>query len=312
MDKHSVKGILTLAQGKQRYVDMAVNLAKSIRLNCPGVPIAIVTDRPELEMKSFFDHVIPVNPDYGLGLIQKIHLYEYSPFEKTIFIDADCLVVRNFSFLWDLFEGQDVSVIGNKLTTGTWAGMGVETVIQQIKAPYIIQLNGGIYYFRKGVKAASVYQKAQELLDRYDELGIAKLRGQVNEEPLMSLAMSIYRQDPVDDGGKGMRTPVGQSGVFTMDILKGTCAFYKHGICVEPAIMHFGGGYPEAFHYRREIKKLNRYFLLKLPKPIVSFSVNVGWNFVYFIYVLFYRITKSVVKRKKMQFTPLLPMFRFE
>jgi hypothetical protein len=306
------RGILTLAQGHQRYIDMAIRLAESIRLNSPGLPMAVVTDRPENEMKPWFDVVVEVNPQHGKGLIQKLFLYDYSPFEETIFIDADCLAVRDFSFLWDLFSDKEVSAIGECLTTGTWAGMLVEQTCANLNIPYIVQLNGGVYFFRKGNVAASVYQSAQALIERYDEIGIARLRGQINEEPLISLAMSMHAQTPVDDQGNGMRTPVGQSGVFEMDILKQFCAFQKHGIRVTPAIMHFGGGYPEAFHYRREVRKMDLHLKYKLPKPLASFLVNTGRNSVYGIYVLVYRIVKSLLGKARLKFRPALPMFKFE
>lgn len=306
------RGILTLAQGHQRYIEMAVRLAQSIRLNSPGLPIAVVTDRSEKEMRLWFDAVVKVDPQHGMGLVQKLFLYDYSPFEETIFIDADCLAVGDFSFLWDLFSTQEVSAIGECLTTGTWAGMQVEQTCASLKIPYLIQLNGGVYFFRKGDVAAAVYRKAQDLIQRYDEIGIARLRGQINEEPLISLSMAMHAQLPIDDQGKGMRTPVGQSGVFEMDILKQYCAFQKHGIRVTPAIMHFGGGYPEAFHYRREVRKMDLHLKYKLPKSLASFLVNAGRNSVYGIYVFAYRMIKSLMGKAKLKFSPALPMFKFE
>ena len=68
------RGILTLAQGHQRYIDMAVRLAQSIRLNSPGLPIAVVTDRSEKEMRPWFDAVVKVDPQHGMGLVQKLFL----------------------------------------------------------------------------------------------------------------------------------------------------------------------------------------------------------------------------------------------
>ncbi|MBX7093193.1 MAG: hypothetical protein K1X56_00605 [Flavobacteriales bacterium] len=306
------RGIITLAQGKQRYIDMAVNLAKSIRLNSPGLPIAVITDRPEAEMKKWFDYVVPVNPRHGLGLVQKVYLYDYSPFSETIFIDSDCLVVNDFSFLWDLFQGNDVSAIGEKLIDGNWAGMSVTETCDRLKLPYIVQLNGGVYYFKKNDTAAAVFSNAQKLIEAYDTIGIARLRGQVNEEPLMSLSMAQFGLSPINDNGKGMRTPVGQKGVFRMDILKGYCSFLKHNIKVEPVIMHFGGGYPEAFHYRREVLKMKIYLATRIPKFIISAFVNGFANSFYAMYVFAYRCLKFIMGKSKFKMSPLLPMFKFE
>src|SRR5262245_58584028 len=114
------RGILTLAMGSRRYIDMAIQLARSIRLNSPNQTLAVVSDDNGEDLKRWFDLVVPFNPACGAGLVQKLHLYDYSPFSETLFIDADCFAVRDLSFLWTLFEGSNVSMIGTELRTGSW------------------------------------------------------------------------------------------------------------------------------------------------------------------------------------------------
>jgi hypothetical protein len=109
-----------------------------------------------------------------------------------------------------------------------------------------------------------------------------------------------------------MYTPVGQSGVFKMDALQGECEFYKYNEKVNPVIMHFGGGYPEAFHYRRETLKIKLAYSTKLPNKLISFFVNVCYNPIYITYVFGYRLLKAIFKGSKMKMSPLMPMFKFE
>ena len=40
------KGVLTIAHGQSRFACQAVNLARSIRLRDPNLPLAVVTDLP--------------------------------------------------------------------------------------------------------------------------------------------------------------------------------------------------------------------------------------------------------------------------
>jgi hypothetical protein len=305
-------GIITIAQGKKRYIDMAVNLAISLRASSPGIPLAVITDSTDENLKKYFDFIIPINPDYGIGLIQKLRIYEYSCFEKTLFIDADCLAVRPVEFLFRLFSGHEISCIGHKRTSGKLFGLEANEIMERFSIPYVIGHNGGVYYFKKGEKARVVFEEAIRLLKEYDSIGIERLRGNINEEPLLAFAMSIHRIEPVDDKGEGMRTPVGQRGVFKIDVLKGYCEFYKYDEKVSPAIMHFGGNYPEAFHYLREVKKLHLVYYYKLSPLIAGFAVNMIYNTSYTVYVFVYRIIKKVLKGGRFSLTPIMPMFRFE
>jgi hypothetical protein len=307
------KGILIIAQGKQRYIDMAYTIAMSIRLTNPGIQLALVTDSTEEELKKYYHHLIPINPLWGSGFSQKMQMYQYSPFQKTIFIDVDCLVIRNIDFLWKLFEGHQMSVMGKKKFSGPYIGTSLELLKLHYRFDYLPSFNGGVYFFEKSELAANVFRLAQDIFkNKYDELNLCKFNGNAGDEPAMAIAMGVYQVIPVDDQKKGMYTPVGQNGVFKMDALKGYCEFYKYDEKVTPAIMHFGGGYPEAFHYRRECMKIKLVYHIRLPKTAASFLVNACYNPVYISYVFLYRLIKYSIKGHKMKFTPLMPMFRFE
>lgn len=306
------RGIITIAQGKQQYIDMAKKLAISLNYSNPGLKKALATDSKDPELKELYDEIIPTDNSLGIGIIQKLYMYDYSPFDETIFIDVDCLVVKNIDFLWKLFSGNNVGVMGRKVFDGELFGVPVKQLGEKLGLSYIPAFNGGTYYFKKNPRAKAVYDKAKELVSRYDELGIARHRGNINEEPLMSIALGLFNEEPVNDDGMGMYTPVGQSGVFKMDVLKGYCEFYKYGKKVTPAIMHFGLGHTQAFHYKREVLKLDLVYYKKIPAGLVSASVNFLYNPLYVAYVLAYRTAKSLLKGEKFKMSPLMPMFRFE
>jgi hypothetical protein len=307
------KGILVIAQGKQRYIDMARNIAMSIRLSNPLLQIALVTDSIDQDLKKYYDYVIPIQPEFGIGFSQKINVFNYSPFQKTMFIDVDCLVIDNIDFLWQLFNGKDVSVIGKKVYSGNFVGTTVESLKKQFDFDYLLSFNGGVYYFEKTTIAQKVFNSAIDIFNnRYDDLGLWKFSGRPGDEPVMTIAMGVYRMEPINDNKKGMYTPVGQKGVFKMNGLSGFCEFYKYEEKVNPVIMHFGGGYPEAFHYRREVLKIKLVYNYNLSRKFTNSLVNIFCNPVYIIYVFCYRIIKSVFKRQRLKLTPLMPMFRFE
>jgi hypothetical protein len=307
------KGIIIIAQGKQRYINMAKEIAVSLALSNPKIPRALVTDSADASLNSLYDIILPIDTQLGVGYKQKLHMYEYSPFQKTLFIDVDCMVLQNIDWIFEKFNGKAVSVMGRKVFNGNAIGTSVEKLKNELGIDYLLMFNGGVYYFEKGDLAKQVFNKSVELYhNNYDSLGLIKFGGQPGDEPVMSIAMAMFNMEPIDDEGKGMYTPIGQSGVFKMDVLHGQCEFYKSGVKVTPAIMHFGGGWPEAFHYKREALKLHLVYYYKLPRSFVSILVNGIYNPSYIIYIFFYRIFKKIIKGGPLKFTPLMPMFKFE
>jgi hypothetical protein len=310
---NTTKGILIIAQGKKRYIDMAKQISISLSLSNPSISKALVTDSTDDELKKYYDLIIPIDEQLGKGYSQKLYMYQYSPFEKTLFIDVDCLVIDSIDWLFERFNTHPVSVIGKILSTGALLGTTVEELKKKIDIQYLPTFNGGVYYFEKGTVAQKVFADAIHIFNnRYEELNLWKFSGQAGDEPAMSIAMAMNQMQPIDDDARGMYTPVGQTGVFKMDALKGFCEFYKYDKKVTPVIMHFGGGYPEAFHYKRETTKLKWVYQYRMPRMLTSVMVNALYNPPYIVFVFLYRIIKKIIKGGNLKFTPLMPMFRFE
>lgn len=307
------KGILTIATGKRQFIHMAKMLAISLKLNYPVLQRAIVTDSEDPELTELYDIIIPADMGKGNGYIQKLNMYDYSPFDETIFIDADSMVVQPFDFLWDAFKSCDVSVIGFKKDSGVHFGASIESICNNFKIEDILIFNGGLYYFKKNNTSKSVFERAKGLIGEYDQLGFAKVRGtSINEEPLLSVAMSIYKMEPIHDGWKGMYMASGNIGGITIDVLTGKCKFKKNGVLVNPAIMHYGGTSYEKFYYQREAIKLKLVYIYKLPKKITSILVNALFNPSYMLYVFSYRLARRVMKGSPFKFKPVMPYNKYD
>ncbi len=87
-------GILTIATGPRRYAHFALALARSLDLHEPDIPRAVLTDHYGTFLRPAFDRVIPLQPEWGAGVEQKLRMDMFSPFAETLFIDCDCLVYR--------------------------------------------------------------------------------------------------------------------------------------------------------------------------------------------------------------------------
>lgn len=87
------EGYLLLATGSARYVEMARNLAASLRVMDSTRRVCLVHDDSHVHAlgdHAFFDDyaVLKNDPLYP-SFMNKIHLYAASPYGRAMFVDAD-------------------------------------------------------------------------------------------------------------------------------------------------------------------------------------------------------------------------------
>ncbi|MFT6442131.1 MAG: hypothetical protein ACJASM_001673 [Salibacteraceae bacterium] len=310
-------GVTTLATGDIRFINMAIFLARSLRRTNPKLTLAVVTDSSDLRLSSYFDIVVPFNESVPAGFIHKLYLYDYSPFDETLFIDSDSLVLRPLDSYINKIKVSHVSVQGFKFTDRIWAGVHPKNIKDKTGADYMIMFNGGIYYFKKSNIASKVFQTAKELLLRYDDLGYYKERNRLADEPIMSTAMSMHGMNAFDDECSGMRTLIDISSALKIDILKGECEFLEFNGTqrrkVNPAIIHFSGAHANWFHYKRETAKLTFSERLKwLPDSLISEVINALYNPPYTLFTICYRTIKFILGRERFKIFPLMPTLRYK
>lgn len=310
MEKSNCRGIITIAQGSNKYIKMAKNLGYSLQISNPDISRTVVTDSDDKELSKLYDNVVLINKCAGIGTQQKLLIYDYSPYDETIFIDCDCLVIRDINFLWNLFSRNSVGVIGNKFYDYEHWGISVDKLKDILSLNYLLRFNGGLYYFKKDDVARHVYEVANFYLNHYKSIGIEDFRGGINEEPLMSISMSLAKVDPVDDGGKGMYTPIGIKGSLKIESLKGFCRFDKGLVTVEPSVIHFCGDFSDQFHYLREVSKIKLFLKTNFSKNIISTLINCVYNVPYALFIFTYRLYRSFLRRQSFKISPVLPVVR--
>ena len=246
MDKF---GIITLAFGPKRYIEQAEALSASLKMHMPGIPMAIVTDRSTTS--PYFDYVVLLNAEHGLGTVQKIWLDQYSPFDETLYVDSDCLVTRPFHKELSEIRGFDFSpVVEQTLTRSDEDGFYFENLsaaLTELNLDYFPKFNGGIYFFKKNAVSAAVFDSARGLVKAAKTLGLKSFdKGGPADETLIGLALA---QNDIkrfyNDHGFLMRTPINLIGPLHIDVLGGGCSFSKSGRAVSPAICHFAAPYSQ-------------------------------------------------------------------
>lgn len=250
------KGVTIMAYGAARYHDQAADLALSLRLHSPSLPLAVVTDRPaDPLLGSLFDHVVPLPPGTLPDCRAKLDLDLHSPFERTLYLDSDSLAFRDVSFVLERHRGRDIVVLGRQIMEGYWYG-DVPTLCRLAGSSSIPQFNGGVLCFADTDVTRAVFERARGLADRYDELGLARFNGGISDEPLLAVALAGHgvTADPRD--GDTSVSLLGLQGEPDLNITDGRASFVKNGRHVAPAVVHFAAQYaepdsPEGRHYRR-------------------------------------------------------------
>lgn len=191
------RGFITIATGNEKYYKLAVQLLRSYRDHCPaGVPFAIICDRENDYTQEFDDVVVMDSPNRSY--MDKLMLYRYSPYDETIFIDADSLVLADPSGLWDDYaDADDVSCCGVVYPLDSDRGWfrydGCGKYKEQVK--FLLDLHGGIYYFRRTQRCREIFETAIELADNYSQYGF-RCFDQPADEPVMALSMAIHNCRP--------------------------------------------------------------------------------------------------------------------
>jgi hypothetical protein len=272
--KRSGRGIVTMAFGKQPYIEMAKWLAMSIKLNAPDLESAVLTDSTDPELAELYTHVIPHEPYMGSQMEPKFHLDRFTPFEESFYIDTDCLVLNNLDAMWAAFQGQYFGIPGWRYLTASDVDQAVDVpfVLDRYQLTSLPKFNGGCYYFRSGEETTRFFDTARDLFTRAAELRIGFFRdGGFSDEPLFALALALHGLKLTSLGVRGPWTPLQSRGAIHLDVFAQECSFLKEGITVYPDLVHFPGGYRECYAYHREVWKLQRHFGRPTP-PLIARS----------------------------------------
>ncbi len=153
-------GVLYVARG-HRYLQAAQTSARSVRAVTPGVSIAIVTDEPGA---TGFDTVVPLaEPD---GYRAKVVGMLASPFERTLFLDADTYAAADVAELFELLDAFDLAA----------AHAPNRVVLELDDVPDAFpELNTGVIAFRRN---AAVERFLRGWLEEYDRLRLLHPRSE--------------------------------------------------------------------------------------------------------------------------------------
>lgn len=198
------QGYIILACGARRYFEMARVLCFSLKLKDPKRKVCLACDKQDFlgDFAPHFDDVVYLeDDDRFIGCANKIRLYALSPYEETMYVDSDCLLMKSdMDRHWERLSAQDFAVAGGKMTSGNWYGEDIGKILKGLSIDYIVKHNSGVFFFRKGPACDKYFDTVMRLFNEHTDLlghNHQKKTGQLADEPFFGAAMGIEKIEPV-------------------------------------------------------------------------------------------------------------------
>lgn len=170
------KGFCIVAQNNSNtdYVRQAYALALSIHKFNKNQSVTLITnDCVDEKYKSVFDHIIPIPwYDDSRGQEWKINnrwkVYHISPYEETIVMDADMLVLQNIEHWWDYLENRELFFVSNvKTYRGDIATSNFYR--KMFVANDLPNLYSGVHYFKKTDNNKTFFVLLEMIVKNFDQ-----------------------------------------------------------------------------------------------------------------------------------------------
>lgn len=263
------KGFITLAVGEY-YCKLAEHLYMSYKLfsGC-NYPFYVITDENgKNRLSKLFDGVI-VKDGFTNSSVDKICIFTESPFDETIFIDADSSVVNDLNYVFDVFEknGSDLSAI-SRTTPLAKGENGVQFTAKTAELLGIKKdfpkFNGGVYYFRRSSESAKAFDfMFNELYPHYFNYELKQRHNSTRmaDEPLVIAAMLKYGMETVPVESNIMFLLFEKKDKVKWNMKKRVCSYPWEDKKVSPSIIHWKFGGTETNQYERYDAEVRGRFL---------------------------------------------------
>lgn len=170
------RGFVIVAQNttKVDYVKCAAALAKSIKQFMPSESVTLVTmDIVISDYAIYFDHIVELpygdlEPDSNWKLVNDWQVYDATPYEYTIKLEADMIIPKNISYWWDVLKDRDV-VVSTKIRDFKQEISSVRAYRKFIDDNNLPDCYNSITYFKKSELAEKFYTIVRDVFDNWSQ-----------------------------------------------------------------------------------------------------------------------------------------------
>jgi len=153
------KGFVIMAQGDD-YVKCASALEKSIKKVMPNANVTVVTT----EMLPYGDQA----PDTNWKLQNDWQVYEASPYDETIKLEADMVIPRNIEHWFDVLSIQDV-VVCNQIRNFKQEISDCRVYRRFIDDNNLPDVYNAITYFKKSETAEKFFKIVRDIFENWED-----------------------------------------------------------------------------------------------------------------------------------------------
>ncbi|ELR23704.1 uncharacterized protein ACA1_073480 [Acanthamoeba castellanii str. Neff] len=168
MESKKGQGVVLVATGPV-YVEAAIRSARSVKEHCgPDLPVHIWTDLPEVcaAAAGAFDSVERIENPHRRSKVD--HLWR-TPFERTLFLDADTRVVADVRGLFSLLDRFDLCMAHahrrSHAKSATTSSSSSSSSPASASPPPVEfpQLNSGVFLYRRSEGVVAFLKRWQEV-----------------------------------------------------------------------------------------------------------------------------------------------------
>ena len=260
-------GFFTVATGNEHYYHLAQNLLRSYRhFSSNALPFAILADRENAYTGEFDDMILMENVTNSY--LDKLSLYDYLPYDISIFIDADCLAYGDLNIIPELFaQADDFCCFGRVLPLEDKTGwFNYEDLGElQSQVSYCVGLHGGIYYIRRGEKSAAVFETAKQIAKDYHKYHFKGKFSTPGDEPIIALSMALNGCRPIPHDLGAICCYWEHENRMDLDIAKGKARI--SALDKNTVLVHWGTRFTRQLLYKKQVAALE---CLRAEKPACS------------------------------------------
>ena len=190
------KGFVIFADGKQ-FVEQAYLCALSIKASKNSYPISLVTSNQLTEKQnSVFEHVIKIpwhiEDKSRFKVDSRRKVYHVSPYESTIVLDSDALVLQNLDYFWKYLENYNLYYPSRVFT---YRQEQVNEAVNPYRKAFFTNnlpnLYNAIYYFKKSTFTKEFYDWIEIVINNWELFYKQFCKHHCPKEPSMDLTVAI-------------------------------------------------------------------------------------------------------------------------